>query len=255
MTGQLAGRHAFVTGGGKGIGAAAAMALAAHGARLTLTGRDLPAISAMAASLPAAQALALDVTDEAAIGRVHAEAVGRFGPVEILVNNSGIAETAPVLKITPALVRRLMEVNLIGALLCAQAVLPAMIAARAGRIVNIASLASVHGPAYLGAYAASKHALLGLTRSMAAETARQGITVNAVCPGYVRTAMVERGIENIMAKTGKNRAEAEAELVRHNPQGRLIEPEEVGAAVAWLCLLGSASVTGQAILISGGEVT
>lgn len=254
MAESLAGQHAFITGGGKGIGAAAAKALAALGARLTLTGRDLKAIEETAASLPDARALQLDVTDEAGIQRVHAAAVEAYGPVHILVNNSGIAETAPALKITPAMVRRLMEVNLIGALLCCQAVLPAMIAARQGRIINIASLASVHGPAYLGAYAASKHALLGLTRAMANETARQGITVNAVCPGYVRTGMVERGIETIMAKTGKSRAEAEAELVKHNPQGRLIEPDEVGATVAWLARPEARSVTGQAIVISGGEV-
>ena len=254
MTQTLAGMHAFITGGGKGIGAAAARALAALGARLTLTGRDMAAIEETAASLPAARAMQLDVTDEAGIKRVHAAAVEAHGPVQILVNNSGIAETAPVLKITPAMVRRLMDVNLVGALLCAQAVLPAMVAARQGRIINVASLASVHGPAYLGAYAASKHALLGLTRAMANETAKQGITVNAVCPGYVRTGMVERGIENIMAKTGKSRAEAEAELVKRNPQGRLIEPDEVGATIAWLALPESRSVTGQAIVISGGEV-
>jgi len=254
MTQTLAGAHAFITGGGKGIGAAAAWALAALGARITVTGRDVAAIEETAASLPAARASQLDVTDEAGIKRVHAAAVEAFGPVQILVNNSGIAETAPVLKITPAMVRRLMDVNLIGALLCAQAVLPAMVAARQGRIINIASLASVHGPAYLGAYAASKHALLGLTRAMANETAKQGITVNAVCPGYVRTGMVERGLENIMAKTGKSRAEAEAELVKHNPQGRLIEPDEVGATVAWLAQPEARSVTGQAIVISGGEV-
>jgi len=254
MAGQLDGKHAFITGGGKGIGAAAAKALAALGARLTLTGRDMAAIEETARGLPQARAMQLDVTDEAGIKQVHDAAVQAFGPVDILVNNSGIAETAPVLKTTPAMVRRLMEVNLIGTLLCSQAVLPAMTAARQGRIVNIASLASVHAPAYLSAYASSKHAVLGLTRAMASETARLGITVNAICPGYVRTGMVERGVENIMKKTGKSRAEAEAELTKHNPQGRLIEPEEVGATVAWLCLPEARSVTGQAIIISGGEV-
>lgn len=255
MPNQLSGRHALITGGGKGIGAAAARALAERGAVLTLTGRDMAALEDVAAGLPNARALRLDVRDEAQVKAAFEQAAAVNGPVSILVNNSGIAETAPFLKITADQMRAIMEVNLIGAMLCAQGALPGMIAAGWGRIVNVASLASVHGPAYLGAYAASKHALLGLTRVLAAETAKQNITVNAVCPGYVRTAMVERGLDNMMAKTGMSRAEALAQLVSHNPQGRLIEPEEVGETIAWLCGVGGASVTGQAIVISGGEVT
>jgi NAD(P)-dependent dehydrogenase (short-subunit alcohol dehydrogenase family) len=255
MPNQLEGRHALITGGGKGIGAAAARALAERGAVLTLTGRDMAALEEVAASLPNARALRLDVRDEAAVKAAFEEAAAVNGPVSILINNSGIAETAPFLKIAAEQVRAIMEVNLIGAMLCAQAALPGMIAAGWGRIVNVASLASVHGPPYLGAYAASKHALLGLTRVLAAETAKLNITANAVCPGYVRTQMVERGIENMMAKTGMSREQALAQLVRHNPQGRLIEPEEVGETIAWLCGPGAASVTGQAIVISGGEVT
>jgi NAD(P)-dependent dehydrogenase (short-subunit alcohol dehydrogenase family) len=255
MSNKLEGQHAFITGGGKGIGAAAARALADQGAVLTLTGRDMAALEDVAASLPNARALRLDVRDEAQIKAAFEQAASVNGPVSILINNSGIAETAPFLKTTADQVRAIMEVNLIGAMLCAQAALPGMIAGGWGRIVNVASLASVHGPAYLGAYAASKHALLGLTRVLAAETAKQSITVNAVCPGYVRTEMVERGLQNMMAKTGMSRDDALAQLVRHNPQGRLIEPEEVGDTIAWLCGRGAASVTGQAIVISGGEVT
>lgn len=255
MSTQLQGQHVFITGGGKGIGAAAAKALAGHGATLTLTGRDMAALEDVAGALPAAQALRLDVTDAAQIKAAFEQASAVYGPIGVLVNNSGIAETAPFMKLTAELVRRLMEVNLIGAMLCAQAALPGMIALGRGRIINVASLAAVSGPPYLGAYAATKHALLGLTRVLAAETARQGITVNAVCPGYVRTAMVERGLETMMAKTGMSRAEAEAALVKRNPQGRLIEPEEVAAAIAWLALPGAESVTGQAIQITGGETT
>lgn len=254
MSNHLAGRHVCITGGGKGIGAAAAKVLAANGAKLTLTGRDVSALEATAATLPDAQVIRLDVCDHDTIPKAFELAAQRFGPVSILVNNSGITETAPFLKLTPAMIRNLMDVNLIGAMVCTQAVLPSMIAAGYGRIVNVGSLASVSGSPYLGAYAASKHALLGLTRTLAAETARQGITVNAVCPGYVRTDMVARGLETMMAKTGMSRAEAEAQLANRSPQGRLIEPEEVASTIAWLCLPGAEAVTGQAILISGGRI-
>jgi NAD(P)-dependent dehydrogenase (short-subunit alcohol dehydrogenase family) len=198
--------------------------------------------------------MSLDVTDEAAVEAVFADAAETFGPIDILVNNSGIADAAPFMRTTPELVRRLMEVNLIGTLLCTQQVLPAMIDADWGRIVNIASLAGIMGEPYISAYSASKHAVIGLTRTLALETVRTGITVNAVCPGYVRTGMVERGIRNIVEKTGRSEAEAEAELARHNPQGRIIEPEEVAATVVWLCLPGAESITGQSIAMAGGKV-
>lgn len=247
MTGALDGKHAFITGGGHGIGGAIADALAAHGAAITVTGRNRAKLEEKAASLPRAQAFTLDVTDGDAITATFAKAVEGFGPVAIMINNAGIADTAPFLRVTVDQVRRLMDVNMIGTLLCSQAALPAMLDAGWGRIVNIASMAGLKGQAYITSYCASKHAVLGMTRALAMEMIGKGVTVNAICPAYVETGMVEYGVKNIMEKTGRSEEEARASLAKFNPQGRIIAPSEVAATVVWMCLPGSESINGQAI--------
>jgi NAD(P)-dependent dehydrogenase (short-subunit alcohol dehydrogenase family) len=249
---ELHGKHVFITGGGHGIGAASAEELAAHGTKLTLTGRNMKKLEAMAAALPGAEARQLDVTDEAAVERVFAEAAASLGAIDILVNNSGIAETAPYMRTSSDMMRKLMEVNLIGAHVCTQQVLPAMIESGWGRIVNISSLAGLSGQPYIAAYCASKHAMVGLTRTLALEVAKKGITVNAVCPAYVETGMVEAGVANIRKLTGMSEDDARGELAKKNPQGRIIEASEVGTTVAWLCLPGAESITGQSIAMAGG---
>ena len=231
----LAGKHAFITGGGHGIGGASAEVLAANGAKLTLTGRNMEKLDAMAASLPGAEARQLDVTDEDAVKCIFAEAAQSLGPVDILINNSGIAETAPFMRTSAEMMRRIMEVNLIGAHVCTQQVLPAMIDAGWGRVVNISSLAGLTGQPYIAAYCASKHAMVGLTRTLALEVARN--------------MMAAAGLA---IATGMSEDDARGEPAKKNPQGRIIEASEVGATVAWLCLPGSESITGQSIAMAGG---
>jgi NAD(P)-dependent dehydrogenase (short-subunit alcohol dehydrogenase family) len=253
MTAHINQRHALVTGGGRGIGLAIAEALAGEGMRLTLVGRDQARLDKAASRLKAVPVVA-DVSDPGAIEAAHAAAVAANGPVDVLVNNAGIVETALVHKTSLEMWERLLRVNLTGAFLWSKAVVPAMVERKWGRIVNIGSTTSQRGYAYVAAYAASKHGLLGLTRSLAMEVVRAGVTVNAVCPGYTDTDIVAQAVTAIVAKTGKDQAFAEASLTRYNPQGRLIRPEEVAAAVLWLVRPGSESVTGQAISLSGGEI-
>lgn len=260
MAGTLEGRHAFVTGAGRGIGAAIARALAADGAALTLAGRNVDALAALARELrerdrsARVETVALDVTSAESVERAFAQARTRLGDPAVLVNNAGQAASAPFLKTDAALWQRMLQVNLTGAMLCAQAALPGMLEAGWGRIVNVASTAGLVGYAYVAAYCAAKHGLVGLTRALALELATRGVTVNAVCPGYTDTDIVREGIERVVAATGRSADEARAGFVRSNPQGRLVRPVEVADAVAWLCGEGAGAVTGQAVSVSGGEV-
>lgn len=247
--------HAVVTGAGRGIGAAIAEALAEAGATVTLMGRKRESLEQQAAKLNTQVHIeTLDITDPEAVTKTFGGAARAFGPVTILVNNAGQAESQPLLKTDLALWNRMLEVNLTGTFLCTQAVLPGMLGAGWGRIVNIASTAGLTGYPYVSAYCAAKHGVIGLTRALALELAGKPITVNAVCPGYTETDLVREALANIVHKTGRSQAEARADLLKPNPQGRMIQPEEVAGAVLWLCQPGSAAITGQAIAVAGGEV-
>ena len=254
----LEGKHAVVTGGGRGIGAAIARALAERGARITLVGRTRATLDEEARKLRTLTGVhceTADVAEPDSIGAAFAGATKALGPVAILVNNAGQAASAPFAKTDLALWQRMLDVNLTGTYLGIRAVLPGMLDLGWGRIVNVASTASLKGYAYVSAYCAAKHAVLGLTRALAQELAKKPVTINAVCPGYTETDIVRDSLANIQAKTGRSLADAEAELVKHNPQGRLVQPEEVANAVVWLCQPGTEAVTGQAISVSGGETT
>jgi NAD(P)-dependent dehydrogenase (short-subunit alcohol dehydrogenase family) len=251
----LSGRHAAVTGGGRGIGASVAALLVKLGASVTIMGRDQKTLDAKAAEL-GAQVFAqrIDVSDPSVIEASFKAAAAKFGPVSILINNAGIAKAAPFHKTDLAFWNQIMATDLTGAFLCTAQVTKGMTEAGYGRIVNIASTAGMTGIAYCTAYCAAKHGLIGLTRSLAKEMAKTAVTVNAVCPGYTETDIVTETLDNIVAKTGRSREEALKTITAHNPQGRLIKPEEVAEAVAWLCLPASQSVTGQSILVAGGEL-
>ena len=249
---QLAGKHAVVTGGMRGIGIAITLSLLHHGARVTVLGRTIRTMGDVVQDV--INPVVADVTDSDAVARAFISARDRFGPIHILINNAGQAASAPFLKTDEKLWRQLMSVNLDGAFHCCQAALPDMLASGWGRIVNVASIAGLVGQPYITAYCASKHALVGLTKALALEVAAKGVTVNAVCPGYTESDMVTSAVSNIVAKTGRTPEQAIEELVGRNPLKRLIKPEEVANAVAWLCLPGSEAINGQAVVISGGEV-
>lgn len=253
---ELDGKRAVVTGGGRGIGAACARALSRAGARVLVAARSLDEVEGVAASIRheggAALSCTLDVTDPASVDAMANTAHDELGGVDILVNNAGVASSAPIHRLDLAEWNRVMGVNATGTFLCTRAFLPAMAQAGWGRVVNVASVAGVVGAAYIAAYTASKHAVVGLTRALAAEVAARGVTVNAVCPAYVDTGMTSESVERIVAKTGRTQAQALDALVGSTPLGRLIEPEEVAHMVVSLCSRHAAAVNGQALVMDGG---
>lgn len=255
---SLEGVHALVTGGARGIGEAVARSLLAQGARVTLLGRNEAALASGAQALAVYGEVAwvsADISDAAAVAAAFARAAERFGPVQVLVNNAGQAISAPFGKTDSALWQQMIDVNLTGTFHCISAALPAMLSAGWGRIVNVASTAGLIGYPYVTAYCAAKHGVVGLTRALALEVAKKGVTVNAVCPGYTETDIVRDAVANIVAKTGRSEDDARAELAKRNPQGRLVQPQEVADAVLWLCQPGAGAVTGQSVAVAGGEVT
>lgn len=255
LTNTLQNRHAVVTGGGQGIGAAITRLLVAQGANVTVLGRKLETVQALAAEQPQQMhAVSADVTDAEQVQAAFASARQRFGSIAILINNAGQASSAPFLKTDAALWNQMLAVNLTGTMLCTQAAVPDMLAAKWGRVVNVASTAGLAGYAYVAAYCAAKHGVVGLTRALALEFAKKGLTVNAVCPGYTETDIVRTSIANVMAKTGRTEEQARAEFTAGNPQGRLVQADEVADTVAWLCGPAASAITGQSIAVCGGEV-
>jgi len=260
VTRRLGGQHVVVTGGGRGLGAAIAAACAAEGASLTLMGRTQATIDSQAARLAASStapvhAVACDVADAASVARAFESATGALGPVHVLINNAGRADAAPVSETSLDAWERTIAVNLTGTFLCIKQVLPSMLAARQGRIINVASTAGLRGYAQVAAYCAAKHGVVGLTRALAAETAKSGVTVNAVCPGYIDgTPMAAAAIAGIVAATGKTTDQARLILARRSPDERLATLQEVTDAIVRLCLPDSSGTTGQAIVVAGGEV-
>jgi 3-hydroxybutyrate dehydrogenase len=251
---KLSGRHALVTGGGRGIGRAVAAALTAAGATVTVLGRQQAALDDAVAAGHAAGVIVADVTDPAAIEAGLKAAEAARGPFDILVANAGAAETAPFGKTQPEQFRRLFELNVLGIVNCAQVLLPGMVARKFGRVVAVASTAGLKGYGYVSAYVASKHAVVGLVRSLAVETAKSGVTVNAVCPSFTDTDLVRESVAAITKKTGRSEQDVIAQYVKDVPMARLIKPEEVAAAVVYLCSVDAGAVTGTAMTIAGGEI-
>jgi NAD(P)-dependent dehydrogenase (short-subunit alcohol dehydrogenase family) len=258
-TPPLTGRHAFITGASRGIGAAIARELGRLGAKLSLIGRDDEALQAQVEAVAAASGakvrkFLLDVTDAAQIAPTVERAAAELGPIDILVNNAGAATSAPFGRTTLEQWRAMLEVNLTGPFLLTQAVLPGMAARKFGRVINVASTAGLKGYGYVAPYCAAKHGVIGLTRSLAIEYARSGVTINAVCPGYTETDIAARAVETMVEKTGRTERQAYEELAALNPQRRLVQPEEVAQSVGWLALATSSSINGQAIAVAGGEI-
>lgn len=250
---MIAGRHALVTGGGSGVGRAVAIALAEAGVDVTICGRRKQLLEDVAAGNGRISAIAADVTHEAAMADLYANAEGARGPFDIVVANAGMAESSPAHRTSLADWQRTLDVNLTGSFLTVKPALSGMTKRGSGRVVFVASTAGLKGYAYVAPYVAAKHGVVGLMRALASETARTGVTVNAVCPGFVETDMLEESVQRIVRTTGRSVADARKSLVATNPQGRFIQPQEVAATVLWLCSDAAASITGQAISVSGGE--
>lgn len=249
----LTGRTALVTGGGRGIGRAIAERLSREGARVVVAGRTHPEVDRAAAELGGV-GIVMDVADRASLAAGLAALGEKVGHVEILVNNAGAAESAPLERTTDELWDRMMAVNATATFALCRALIPAMVARRWGRVINVASNAGLTGYPYSAAYCAAKHAVVGLTRAIALEVARSPVTVNAVCPGWVETRMVDEAVDRIVKKTGRSEDDARRSLAAMSPQQRMVQPDEVAHVVATLCSDGARSVHGQAIAIDGGQV-
>jgi 3-hydroxybutyrate dehydrogenase len=246
---------ALITGGGRGIGRAIALAFAREGVRIAVAARTAEQVEQVAAEIGnGAIAVVCDVSDPESVQRTFDEVSERLGEVDILVNNAGIAESATLVNTSDELWHRHLAINLSGTFYCTRAALPAMLKKNWGRVINIASIAAKTGAPYIAAYSASKHGVLGLTRSVALEVATKGITVNAICPGYVDTEMVTRGIEKITTVTGRSAEEARQSLEQMSPQNRLITAEEVAAIALLLASDEGRGINGQGINIDGGSV-
>ena len=252
---SLTGHHAVVTGAGSGIGRATAERLAEAGCQVTLIGRHVGRLGETADRIgDLGFAAAADVTDPDMLAAAIEAGRDRFGPIDILINNAGAATSAPFLKTDADALRTMLALNLEAPAEAARLVLPGMLTRRWGRIVNVASTAGLKGYAYVSAYVAAKHGLVGLTRALALEVAAKGVTVNAVCPGFTETDLVARSIDSIVARTGRSEDVARAALAASNPQGRLITPDEVAQTIVWLCGDGASGINGAAVPVAGGEL-
>jgi 3-hydroxybutyrate dehydrogenase len=248
------GRKALVTGGGSGVGAAIALALAQAGIPVVITGRRLEALRETAAAHTLIAPQAADVTDEKSMEKLFAAASADGIAPDIVVANAGMAESAPLNRTSSRLWHDTLNVNLTGVFLTFRAAMAAMDRKAPGRLIAISSTAGLKGYPYVSAYCAAKHGVVGLVRALALEVAKTPVTANAICPGFTETPMLERSIDNIVASTGMSAKDARKTLANTSPQGRFIQPEEIAATVLWLCQAQAASVNGQAIALSGGEV-
>jgi len=252
---MLNGKSALITGGGRGIGRAIALEFARNGASVAVAGRTAEQVEQVAAEIGSnAIALGCDVSDPESVGRMFSRMRERFGDADILVNNAGIAESATLVNTTDELWHRHLAINLSGTFYCTRAALPGMLKKGWGRVINVASIAGKTGAPYIAAYSASKHGVMGLTRSIALEISTTAVTVNAICPGYVDTDMVARGVEQITAKTGRTAEEALDSLKKMSPQNRLVTPEEVAAVALLLASDAGRGINGQGVNVDGGSV-